>query len=384
MNISDHIVWYPPAETNIPLHNIFEAFFSYDDSFEQVLAKYLKVDLCVSAVSARALLALLLKELHRGDSHSRNVVLIPGYTCYSVAASIVRAGLKIRVYDLDPKTLNPDMSSIRKGLEQNCLAIIHQHLFGIPSPIEDVKKIAEENGSYVIEDAAQGLGGSLKEKALGSIGHYGLYSFGRGKPLPLGCGGALIGENKEILQKIKIPTASKERIQLFITASAKILAIPFFYRVAEVLPLGLGQTIFDSQFPIAAMPSVLKKLGVILMDHLKILNEHRTRIASIYSELLNEKFQIVPMHIAKSVFTRFPVLTDIKPIPMELFRLGVRRMYPQAITDVPDIHPFLVDSHVKISGAIEIAQKLITLPTHSSISDDRARSISSYIERVCL
>ena len=41
-------------------------------------------------------------------------VLIPGYTCYSVAASVVRAGLRIGVYDLDPKTLQPDIDSVKQ------------------------------------------------------------------------------------------------------------------------------------------------------------------------------------------------------------------------------------------------------------------------------
>lgn len=135
------------------------------------------------------MLYLLISELSRRRNYQQDEVLLPGYTCYSLASSVVRAGLKIRVYDLDPRTLQPDIESIVRNRSSRTLAIIHQHLFGIPMPIEGITSLAKETDITVIEDAAQALGGRLNGKALGTLGDFGLFSFGRGKPLPLGGGG---------------------------------------------------------------------------------------------------------------------------------------------------------------------------------------------------
>ena len=133
------------------------------------------------------MLALVLEALWKRAGKQRNEVLIPGYTCYSVAASVVRAGLKIQVYDLDPRTFQPDLDSVKQGLNERTLAIVTQHLFGIPSPVEGIKDLAGEVGAHLIEDAAQSMGASQAGHQVGTLGDFGFYSFGRGKPLPLGC-----------------------------------------------------------------------------------------------------------------------------------------------------------------------------------------------------
>ena len=90
------MTWYPPAESKIPLHAILGAFFSSKGNFEKTSCNSLQVDQCVLGNSGRALLYLLLETLKSKEGGLRNEVLIPGYTCYSVAASVAKAGLKIR------------------------------------------------------------------------------------------------------------------------------------------------------------------------------------------------------------------------------------------------------------------------------------------------
>ena len=184
-----NLAWYPPAETYIPVYAILGAFLHSSGDFEKTLCNYLGVSKCVLANSGRALLYLLLEALKRKDGGIRVEVLVPGYTCYSVAASIAKAGLIIRVYDLDPATLQPDFNSLRKSTSGKTLAIIFQHLFGIPTPVDEFEEIAQKTGTPLIEDAAQALGGSIDGHLLGTIGDFGFYSFGRGKPLPIGGGG---------------------------------------------------------------------------------------------------------------------------------------------------------------------------------------------------
>jgi len=94
--------WYPPAESKIPISALFTAILPGKADFEKTLCNSLEVDHCVLGNSGRALLYILLDALKRKDGDLRNEILIPGYTCYSVAASVAKAGLKIRAYDMDP------------------------------------------------------------------------------------------------------------------------------------------------------------------------------------------------------------------------------------------------------------------------------------------
>ena len=139
-NFLKKLTWYPPAETKIPWSAILNAFTRQAGNFKDELCNYLDVNHCILGESARALLFKLLETFKTQNCGQRDEVLIPGYTCYSVAASVAKAGLKINVYDLDPATLQPDFNSLRKATSEKTLAIIFQHLFGIPTSGYELKK----------------------------------------------------------------------------------------------------------------------------------------------------------------------------------------------------------------------------------------------------
>ena len=370
------LAWYPPAETKIPLHAILGAFFSSKGSFEKTLCNYLQVKHCVLGSSGRALLYILLDALKRNDGDPRNEVLIPGYTCYSVAASVAKAGLKIAIYDLDPRTFAPDMDSVKANLSENTLAIIFQHLFGIPTPVDELRQIAETLGAYLIEDAAQALGGAMNGRPLGTMADFGFFSFGRGKPLPLGGGGALISKDTHMLSGLDLQPRNKGYASLMSTAISQIMSKPSLYWIPEMLPLGLGETIFDPDFDVSAMSLIMQKLAENSMSILDALNAHRRDIVKTYEEAFDDECVIPVPDESKPVYTRFPLMAGPGPIPKELKRLGVRRMYPKAIADEETIKPYLADHRETTPGASEIAQNLLTFPTHRGITKNLAKEIA--------
>jgi len=378
------LAWYPPAETKVPLHAILEAFLRSSGNFEKTLCGYLKVKKCVFANSGRALLYLLLETLKKKRARRRDEVLIPGYTCYSVAASVAKAELKIKVYDIDPETLQPDFNSLRKSASGKTLAIIFQHLFGIPTPVDEFEKIAQKTGAPLIEDAAQALGGSIDGLRLGTIGDFGFYSFGRGKPLPIGGGGALIGKDEDVLTEIQLRQQKKGYTQIVATAAAQILSSPYLYWIPEMLPLGLGETLFDTDFNISAMQSVMQNLAENSIDILYDLNTHRRDIAKTYEDAFDHKNILPVPEETTPVYTRFPLMAGPGPIPKDLKRLGVRRMYPKTIADEETIKPYLVDQEASTPGASEIAQNLITLPTHIRIGKKLAIDIANKTKKAFL
>ncbi len=367
--------WYPPAESAVSFHSMVRSLLPGDEDFAVVLKEYLNVEHCVLGNSGRALLCQLLMALKRKAGQNRNRVLIPGYTCYSVAASVARAGLEIACYDLDPSTLSPDLDSVHAMAGENTLAVIGQHLFGIPTPMDELTSVAHGVGASLIEDAAQGLGGICEGKKLGTIGDFGLFSFGRGKPLPLGGGGALVGSAEVVESIISEPTSSGY-MDLARAASSRVLSHKRIYGVLEALPLGLGETVFDPGFAMKPMSRALQRLGSCSLRELRSLNAHRKATTSIYHEMLYDAGELPFRPSDGAVFTRYPFMAGGNPISKDLCRLGVRRMYPKAILDERAISPCRAADNLPTPGASMISKKLITLPTHGGIDNELARTIA--------
>jgi dTDP-4-amino-4,6-dideoxygalactose transaminase len=379
LNFLRNLAWYPPAETQIPWPAIISAFDRKPVDFKSVLCTYLNVEHCVLAESARALLYKLLVSLKEKDGGKRDEVLIPGYTCYSVAASVAKAGLKIGVYDLDPATLHPDIESVRHAISENTLAVLGQHLFGYQTPMDELKRVTHNNGAYLIEDAAQALGRVDGLNPPGTTGDFGLFSFGRGKPLPVGVGGALVSNNNQnVIDKLKFGTPRNGYKQVAITAATQVVSKPYLYWIPEMLPLGLGETVFDPDFNVEGLPSAMESMMAMSISSLERLNRHRKDIADIYLAKIDPEVQTISSGQATSII-RFPVMVPNTNLTKEMKRIGIRRMYPKAICREKAIEPYLTNNQNPTIGAEEIAEKLFTLPTHMGINETLAIRISNVI-----
>ena len=119
-------------------------------------------------------------------------VALPAYCCYDIATAADAAGVEFVLYDIDPATLGPDGTSLYRALEQGARVIVAVHLYGLPVDLSAVAGLAEAAGAIVIEDAAQAVGARLGGRPAGSLGRYAVLSFGRGKGMTGGRGGALL------------------------------------------------------------------------------------------------------------------------------------------------------------------------------------------------
>src|SRR5262249_29574468 len=119
------------------------------------------------------------------------VVGLPAYACVDLAAAAQAAEVRVRLYDVDPATLSPDLDSVRQMMSRGVNAIVIAHLFGFPADVPAVRELADRQGIPVIEDAAQGAGGSLEQSRLGALGELAVVSFGRGEGRFAGGGGGL-------------------------------------------------------------------------------------------------------------------------------------------------------------------------------------------------
>lgn len=147
-----------------------------------------------------ALTLALLACVKKGDEVI-TTTLSAGYT----ALAILNAGAIPVFADIDSQSLNICPNSVKSLINSKTRAIVPVHLYGQMAEMSAICKIAEKNNLTVIEDAAQAHGARLDGKCAGNFGHAATYSFYPSKNLgALGDGGAVVSNDEEILQKLKI------------------------------------------------------------------------------------------------------------------------------------------------------------------------------------
>ncbi len=169
---------------------------------ETSLAEYVGVKHCLSCANGTDALTLALKAWGIG---SGDAVFVPDFTFFSSAEVIALEGASPVFVDVLPETFNIDVQSLQQAIkvvkEEGKLkpkAIIAVDLFGLPADFEQIKAIAQQEHLLLLEDGAQGFGGSINGQKACSFGDIATTSFFPAKPL--GCygdGGAVFTNNNE-------------------------------------------------------------------------------------------------------------------------------------------------------------------------------------------
>ncbi|MBU0995467.1 MAG: DegT/DnrJ/EryC1/StrS family aminotransferase [Proteobacteria bacterium] len=106
--------------------------------------------------------------------------------------------------DISPANYCIDPDKIRMAITDRTKAIIVVHLLGFPAHMEEIMKIADEKGLYVIEDCAQAPGTEYQGQMVGTFGHFGAYSFQETKNFMTGEGGMLVTSRPDLARKARL------------------------------------------------------------------------------------------------------------------------------------------------------------------------------------
>ncbi len=154
---------------------------------------------CSSGTDA-ILLALMALNIGPGDE-----VLVPTFTFFATAGCVSRAGATPVFVDACPVCFNIDTKKAAAKITSKTKAIIPVHLFGQSADMDAVMALAKEHNLFVIEDGAQAIGSTYKGKPVGSIGHFGTYSFFPSKNLGgFGDGGLLVANDDALAEHARI------------------------------------------------------------------------------------------------------------------------------------------------------------------------------------
>ncbi len=169
---------------------------------EKALAEYVGVKHCITCANGTDAITIAMRTwgIGKGDA-----VFVPDFTFFSSGECPADEGATPIFVDVDPRTYNMDPAKLEEAVSKvkaegklNAKAVVAVDLFGLPADYSAISEICKKHGLLLMEDAAQGFGGSINGKMACSFGDIATTSFFPAKPL--GCygdGGAIFTDNDE-------------------------------------------------------------------------------------------------------------------------------------------------------------------------------------------
>ncbi len=226
--------------------------------------KVLLTHSCTAALEMAAILA----DIQPGEE-----IIMPSYTFVSTAnAFVLRGGVPVFV-DIKPDTLNIDESKIEAAITSRTRAIVPVHYAGVGCEMDTIMAIAEKHGLLVIEDAAQGIKSTYRQRPLGSIGHLATLSFHETKNVNSGEGGALLINDSRFIERAEI-------IREKGTDRSKY----FRGEVDRYTWIDIGSSFLPSEIEAAYLCAQLEQSDTIIMDRMKIWRRYQEAFTGMEEE----------------------------------------------------------------------------------------------------
>ncbi len=301
--------------------------------------------------------ALLAAGVGPGDQ-----VIVPAFTFYATASSVLMCGATPVFADVDERTFNIDPRRIEECITPRTRAVIAVHLFGQPFDIPAVREICRRHNLVLIEDAAQAHGALFNGKRVGSFGDLACFSFYATKNMITGEGGMVTTGNR----------ALNDRVRLIINhgQSEKYLhtCLGYNYRMTDMAAA----------------------LGLVQLRRLEGFNEKRRKNAVYFNRHLSVKGLMTPITPPgmEPVFHQYVIrLTEAFPMDrsrfMEYLRdngIGSAVHYPIPLQRQPVFG--LKNEPDPCPVATRLAGSVLSLPVHPMVEERHLAHICETINRV--
>jgi dTDP-4-amino-4,6-dideoxygalactose transaminase len=344
--------------------------------------RYSAADALLTNSGTSALILALRKTVPRGGT-----VAFPGYACVDLTTAALGAGIRVRLYDTDPETLSPDLDSVKKVIDRGVDAILVAHLYGYPADVPGVEKLAAAHGIPVIEDAAQGAGGTLGGNLLGSFAELSVLSFGRGKGMTAGSGGALLVNTLALTDWIKqvrgdLGAAAGGGGEVMTLAAQSVFARPSVYRFPASIPaLKLGEMVYHPPTeprPMAAAAAAILQ-SALRIDEQEV--QYRRIRAKNLLDRVTDSYGVSPVRPISGGESGYLRLALIDTLGQRLPRasIGALRGYPMILDQHTQMLPMLMPGERAGKGAQLLRDRLFTLPTHSRVTHSDLGRVAEWL-----
>ncbi len=140
-------------------------------------------------------------------------VIVPALDWHAATAAVLHLGAVPVFADIEPNSPTISPHSVRERLTERTKAIVATHLFGYPCDMPALRRLADQSGVALVEDAAQALGASCDGRKVGAWGDVGCFSFGVGKLLSCGEGGMVVTDRDDLAERLLTLSAHPLRQQ---------------------------------------------------------------------------------------------------------------------------------------------------------------------------
>ena len=168
--------------------------------FEKKFSSFNKRKYGIAVSSGTAALEVAIKSLNLKKGTE---VIIPSFSIISTALCVVKCGLKPILIDCNIETWNVDAEKVINKISNKTSAIIITHIYGLPVNLSKIIQKAKQKNIKIIEDAAEVIGLTYKNKICGSFGDLSTFSFYANKHITTGEGGMIVTNDKKLFLKCK-------------------------------------------------------------------------------------------------------------------------------------------------------------------------------------
>jgi dTDP-4-amino-4,6-dideoxygalactose transaminase len=375
-------------------------------NFESLFVdKFFPGNTAFSFWKGRVALYAILKAL---DIKSGDEVILPGYTCVVVPNAVKHLGASIKYVDNSNTTFHLDPSKVEDTISSKTKAIIIQHTYGIPGPVDEILTLSKKYGIPIIEDCAHALGSKANGKLVGNYGLASFFSSQWSKTFTTGLGGLAITSDIEFANKLDKVHKSmisppkrpiiKLRMQYLIF---KNFYTPKIYwqaqellRVFSKLGLFVGSS-SDEELEGAhpsdhnwKMSDYQKCAGVQNLEIIKQNLSHREDLVNFYDNFMDKNLLPKAFRIGKTNFLRYPLRVTNKP---ELLYLAKKEQISIGSWFETPLHPVSLDKHHifdyqlgQCPNAEKDSREVINLPLDQWTTFEDANNITSFISKYAI
>ena len=323
--------------------------------FEKKVAVYHGVREAIGVASGTDALHLAIDALGIGEGDE---VITTPFTFFATVEAILYTGATPVFVDIEPDTLNIDVSQIEANITGKTKALLPVHLFGHPADMRTILNIAKKHRLKMIEDCAQSFGAEANGKKVGSIGDAGCFSFYPSKNLGgYGDGGMIILNSTRVADTIRELRNHGSR------GSYRHKRVGFNSRLDEI------------------------QAGILLVKLIRIdeYNRKRRQNASFYNNLLSDKVKCpVEKKGAYHVYHQYTIMSHKRDeIQQKLKKNGISSViyYPVPL-HLQKALKFLGYQKGDFPVTEKAAKEVLSLPMYPELEESAIIKISKIIKDI--
>ena len=327
------------------------------EEFETNFASYCNVDYAIGVNSGTDALTLALRALAIGVGDE---VITASHTALATISAVISTGATPVLVDIDPIHFTIAPECIQNAITPKTKVVIPVHLYGQPAEMDEIMKISEEAGLWVVEDCAQSIGAIYKGKKTGSIGNIGCFSFYPTKNLgAVGDGGMITTKDAKLalrIQRLRQYGWDKDRV------------------TEEV---GVNSRLDELQAAILN----------IKLKHLDADNKSRREIANQYNMLLDELELVLPVESPDTLHVYHQYVVTCENRNQIKKQLSERKIYAGIHYALPGhLHRGYAHRCVLPDAGLPVTEqtvkKILSLPIYPELAHDQVLRVISNLSQI--